>query len=458
MRPSAALRFAFGRVEGSDHRRRRLVSIVQGVVSGLGSRMVAIGVNLLSVPLTVGYLGPERYGVWALIGSLLAWVRLADLGIGNGLTNSLAAAFGADRPDDARAHVSTALAVLTAIAAVLAVMLAVAWPWLDWNGLLGVHSDLARAEVGPAILAAFAAFLFGFPLSVIGPAYNASQNGKLFNYWAMAGNLAGLLALVAVTQTQGGLVWLVVATSGIGLLVQAMSGIWLFVRAVPAMAPRLRSIRRASAGALLGVGVQFFLIQILALMVFEKDNLMVAHYLGAERVAPYSLTYSLFGLTSLIQTILFRYVWVAYSEAIARRDIDWVRRTFFMNFAFSLGSTAVAVVPLVFIARPFIKLWAGEAVVPPFDLVVWMAAWSMINAFCSPIACLQAAASHMKVQIAYSAVSAVVNVALSVYLVQRWGITGVIAATVISYALFICIPALIDEVLLRTALGRMASQ
>ncbi len=291
---------------------------------------------------------------------------------------------------------------------------------------------------------------------MIGPAYNASQNGKLFNYWAMAGNLAGLLALVAVTQTQGGLVWLVVATSGIGLLVQAMSGIWLFVRAVPAMAPRLRSIRRASAGALLGVGVQFFLIQILALMVFEKDNLMVAHYLGAERVAPYSLTYSLFGLTSLIQTILFRYVWVAYSEAIARRDIDWVRRTFFMNFAFSLGSTAVAVVPLVFIARPFIKLWAGEAVVPPFDLVVWMAAWSMINAFCSPIACLQAAASHMKVQIAYSAVSAVVNVALSVYLVQRWGITGVIAATVISYALFICIPALFDVSLLIKKLRRTA--
>jgi O-antigen/teichoic acid export membrane protein len=291
---------------------------------------------------------------------------------------------------------------------------------------------------------------------VIGPAYNASQNGKLFNYWAMAGNLAGLLALVAVTQTQGGLVWLVVATSGIGLLVQAMSGIWLFVRAVPAMAPRLRSIRRASAGALLGVGVQFILIQILALMVFEKDNLMVAHYLGAERVAPYSLTYSLFGLTSLIQTILFRYVWVAYSEAIARRDIDWVRRTFFMNFAFSLGSTAVAVVPLVFIARPFIKLWAGEAVVPPFDLVVWMAAWSMINAFCSPIACLQAAASYMKVQIAYSAVSAVVNVALSVYLVQRWGITGVIAATVISYALFICIPALFDVSLLIKKLRRTA--
>jgi hypothetical protein len=43
--------------------------------------------------------------------------------------------------------------------------------------------------------------------------------------------------------------------------------------------------------------------------------------------------------------------------------------------------------------------------VPPFDLVSW-AAWSMMYAFCTPIACLFAAADHMKAQLVYSAVSA----------------------------------------------------
>ena len=69
-------------------------------------------------------------------------------------------------------------------------------------------------------------------------------------------------------------------------------------------------------------------------------------------------------------------IWVAYTDAIARRDIDWVQRTFSRNLAFSLGSTFAAVLPLIFIARPFIKLWAGEAVVPSTDFVLWMAAWA----------------------------------------------------------------------------------
>jgi O-antigen/teichoic acid export membrane protein len=77
-----------------------------------------------------------------------------------------------------------------------------------------------------------------------------------------------------------------------------------------------------------------------------------------------------------------------------------------------------------------------------------MAAWSMISAFCIPIACLLAAADHMKAQLVYSALSAVVNIVLSIVLIKSWGITGVIAGSVISYIIFVCFPAAIDTLLL----------
>ena len=446
-RIAAVLKFLVGRVDSVDPRRRRLLAIVQGVVTGLANRFVGILISLISVPLSIGYLGPERFGVWVLIGSLLAWARMADLGIGNGLTNSLASAFGAERSDLARTHVSTAFAVLSAIALTLGAAVLFAWPWLDWPHLFGVHSALARAEVGPAIAVAVVIFLLGFPLSIIGATYMAVQDGKIANYWGMAGNVASFLALVAVTRTEGGLIWLVIAVSGTNLAVNAISGLWLFTRRRPEMAPRLGSVRRESAKGLLHIGGQFFLIQIMALIVFETDNLVIAHYLGADSVPPYSLTYTLFGFTSIIQAILFKYVWVAYAEAIARRDIDWVRRIFAINLASSLGFTLATVVPLVFIARPFITVWAGAEMAPPGELLLWMAAWSMINAFCSPTACLLAAASRMSAQVVYSAAAAILNLALSVYLVQHWGIVGVIAATVISYAVFIVVPQGVDTFL-----------
>ena len=163
---NSALRSALGRIEEGDHPGRRRRGIVQGFVTGLGSRGVGFLVSFLSVPLTIGYLGKERYGVWILLSSLLAWVRLTDLGISNGLRSAIASALGSGRPDLARAHISTAFALLSTIAAAVGLVAAVAWPWIDWVALFGITTEEARAEVGPAIATSFGFFLLVFPLSI----------------------------------------------------------------------------------------------------------------------------------------------------------------------------------------------------------------------------------------------------------------------------------------------------
>jgi O-antigen/teichoic acid export membrane protein len=445
---NSALRSALGRIEESDHPGRRRGGIVQGFITGLGSRGVGFLVSFLSVPLTIGYLGRERYGVWILLSSLLAWVGLTDLGIGNGLRTAIASALGSGRPDLVRTLVSTAFALLCTIAAVLGLVAAVAWPWINWAPLFGITTEDARAEVGPAIATSFAFFLLAFPLSITAVTYGALQEGKIQNYWGIVGNIASLVALIVVTRTHGGLVWLVIAISGTGLIVNILSGVWLFGRYKPLFAPRPQAVQLSSVRRLLQAGGTFFLIQIVALVIFQTDNFIVARFAGSANVPSYSLTYTLFSYSYLPQTILFNYLWVAYADAIARRDIGWVARTLKRNLSLSLGFTLAAVVPLIFIARPFIRLWTRDAVVPPVDLVAWMAAWSMIYAFCSPIACLLAAADHMKAQLAYSAVSAAANIVLSIVLIKSWGVTGVIAGTVISYIIFICLPAAIDTALL----------
>lgn len=448
MNINSALRSALGRIEESDHSGRRRRGVVQGFVTGLGSRSVGFLVKFLSVPLTVGYLGKERYGVWILLASLLAWVGLADLGVGNGLRTAIASALGSGRPELVRSLLSTAFALFCTIAAVLGLVAAVAWPWINWVALFGITTEEARAEVGPAIATSFAFFLLAFPLSITAVTYDALQEGKLRNYWDMVGNIASLVALIAVTRTHGGLVRLVLAVSGTGLIVNVLSGVWLFGYYKPLFAPRPQAVQISSVRRLLHTGGTFFLIQIVALIIFQTDNFIVAKFAGSASVPSYSLTYTLFSYSYLPQTILFNYVWVAYADAIARRDIGWVARTLKRNLSFSLGFTLAAVVPLIFIAHPFIQLWTRGAVVPPVDLVSWMAAWSMIYAFCSPIACLLAAADHMKAQLVYSAVSAAVNIVLSIVLIRSWGVTGVIAGTVISYIIFICFPIAIDALLL----------
>jgi O-antigen/teichoic acid export membrane protein len=439
-----AWRLAVGEASSSTHRSRRWRAILHGLLSGLASRALAVLVSLLSVPLTIRYLGSERFGVWALVGSILAWMRLMDIGIGNGLNNAISRAHGAERPDLIRAHVSTALVMLTGIAAAAGAMIAIAWHWIDWVAVFNLTTPAAKSEVGPAMVAAAAVFLLGFPTSVATRVYNAVQEGRVANAWAAVGNVASLGALFAVTRTQGGLPWLVIAVYGTAVLVDGISSLWIYyLRRLP-VRPSFRLFNRDSVKALLTTGVQFFFIQIMALVVFESDNFVIAHFLGADHVARYSVSYKLFSYSTLIQSILFAYAWVAYSEAIARKDFDWVRRAFRANIAFSLGVTGAIVLPMVIFAKPLVHIWAGAAVVPSTSLVLLMAAWNLISAYCSPISCLFAASNHMRAQLVYGACSMVSNLALSIYLAQRWGVPGVIAATVISYAVFVCVPSTID--------------
>lgn len=455
---SGMLRLLFGKITSADHRRRRLLGLVQGVVTSLGSRVISMLVSFLSVPLTIGYLGTERYGAWVALGSLLAWLQLTDFGLGNGLINAVTTAAGQDRPDLVRMHLSNALVLLSGAAAGVGLVAVLAWPYIDWSALFGLTTEAAREEIGRAAALALTIFTLQFPLSIPGKLYVAYQEGRISNYWGIAGSVLSLASLLAVTHTGGGLPALVCAVSGTYMVVGVLSGAWMFLYHRPALRPSLRCVDFGHMRGLGKVGGRFFLIQILSLLVFQTDNLVIAHYLGAAKLPQYSLTYTLFSYTSLPQSILFSYLWGAYNEAIARHDIDWVRRMFRLNLWLGLGFTVVAVAGLLLIAQPFIGWWAGAAAVPSLSLIIWMASWSLINSFTSPIACLLAAASHLKHQIIYSAMAASLNIVLTITLVQRWGVHGVIASTVISYALFICGPTYIDVSLLLRKLGRDALQ
>jgi O-antigen/teichoic acid export membrane protein len=441
-------RLVFSDIESKDHRRRRLFGIVQGVITSLGNRIIGLLVSFLSVPLTINYLGRERYGAWVMLGSLLTWLQLTDFVLENGLTNSITTAAGQDRPDLVRMNVSNGVFLLSALAGASGLVAAAAWPFLDWSAFFGVSSAEARAEIGPAVALAFAILLLQLPLSVAGKVFMAYHEGRIGNYWGAAGNVLSLVALVLVTRTQGNLVWLVVALSGTSLLVNLACSAWLFLVHRPYLWPQFRHVEFASIGALSQIGGQFFLMQIMALITFQTDNIIIGHYLGAAQVPQYSITYRLFGYASLPQNIIFSYLWTAYSEAIARKDIKWVERAFYTNLVLGLAFAILAVIGLGFIAKPFIGWWARPEVIPSTALIAWMAAWSIVNAFATPIACLLAAAAHLRLQMIYGAIAAASNLFLSLTLVKIWGPEGVIAGTVIAYGIFVCIPVFIDSQML----------
>ncbi len=437
-----------GRRQPLDDGQRRYTRLFQSAFTALAGKGISIVVSVIAVPLTVNYLGAERYGVWIVISTLLAWLAIADLGLGNGLTNALAEAYGENRPDLAQAYVATATWMMVGVALALGTLGVIMWPWIDWVTIFNVRSGLARAEVEPAVALAIILSLVTFPLSIVGKIYGAYQEGATSNYWAAAGNVTSLLALLVATQLQGGLVWLVFAIFGAQVLLTVANALWLFAWHKPWLRPRPSVIRQEHLKRLTTTGGMFFVVQIAVLLNFQADNLIIAHYLGAGQVTPYSIAWKLFSYTTVLQTLIFPSLWPAYTEAFTRKDSQWIRRTFKASLIISTGVTVVLVMPLVVFGTTIINAWAGAAAVPTMALLFWLGAFSVINATMNAVACLLNASGRIRGQMFYGSLTAIVNVALSVTLVVPFGVVGVIASTVIAYIACNVVPASLETMFL----------
>jgi len=82
--------------QGRSDERYRLAILSMG--ANVLSRGVAVVVMVLSVSLTLPYLGAERFGIWMTIASFAGMLSFLDLGVGNALANKVAhAAIHADQ-------------------------------------------------------------------------------------------------------------------------------------------------------------------------------------------------------------------------------------------------------------------------------------------------------------------------------------------------------------------------
>jgi O-antigen/teichoic acid export membrane protein len=330
--------------------------------------------------------------------------------------------------------------MLVGVTAVVLVAGGIAWRLVDWPAVFNVRSPEAVAEVGPAMGLAFLLFCLAFPLSVVDRVLVSFQQGATANAWAMIGSAATLGSVLVAARTRGGMLALVAALAGAPLVVKAVAAAWLFFSRRPAFRPGWSAASRDTSVRLLRHGSTFFVQQVAALVLLSTDNIIIARVLGAEKVTPYSVTWSLLGLTQVLTMAAFPYLWAAYGEALARGDDAWVVRMLGRSLLVGTAATALLLVPLTLLGQPIIRMWAGAAAVPPTALLWWMAAWDLLLTPAQAVAAFLNASGRAGVQAVTGIVTAVANVALSVLLARRHGIEGVIAATVVTFAVLSAVP------------------
>jgi O-antigen/teichoic acid export membrane protein len=443
--------------EGRAKERHRNIAL--SAAAAAAAKIISAGTALVSLPLTLHYLGPERYGLWVMISSLVAILSFADLGIGNGIVNSVSAALGRDDRPGVLGFVSSAFFVLSLVATVMFLIFCAAYSWVPWHAVFNVNSAQARAEVGPAVAVFVLCFLLAMPIGIVGRVQVALQRGFLASLWQCLASLLGFAGVLLAIQLEAGLPGLVLAFMGAPLLAALLNSWVFFVYQCPEWRPTRASVSKAASLHLLRFGALFLVLQLVAAIAFASDSFVIAQALGAAAVAEYAVPERMFSIITMVLAMVLAPLWPAYGEAIARGDDLWVRRTLKRSVAIAVGLAAVFSVFMVLVGEWVMSWWVGEAVQPPFLLLMGLAVWKTLEACGSALAVFLNGAHVVRSQVVMAVLTALGALTLKVMLVKQMGVEGTVWATVVAYSVFTLAPVffLLPGILKRLRRGESAN-
>src|SRR5688572_8862282 len=186
--------------------------------TSIAARGVGIVCQLLQVPLVVGALGTEAFGLWMTMTSITNLIQFADLGLGIGLQNRLTEKFTHSQFDLAREQFGSVFVFLSVVGLVLGSVLTIIISHLDLPALFHLRDSVTITQAPLAALALTWTFCAAFPIGLSQRLAFARHEGWMCNVAQAVGSLGGLAAVAFGVRAGWGLAALVLAAQGILLL------------------------------------------------------------------------------------------------------------------------------------------------------------------------------------------------------------------------------------------------
>lgn len=391
--------------------------------------------TLLLVPLTLNYLGPLQYGIWLTLSSMLTWLSYMDFGIGNGLRNKLSEALAEGDRKLGRIYVSTAYAVFSIGLLLLWLIFFLIFGFVNWSKILN-SPDYLHSQINTLVLFVFIFFSLQFLLKLIYSVTNADQMPAVNGFFSVLVNSSTVLMVYILLKTTGrSILYLGIGSSIIPIIIFIAGSIILFGRYYKDISPTFKSIKFKYAKDLVGLGLQFFVIQFAGLILFATDNLIITQILGPKEVTVYNIAYKYFFYVPIIFSVILSPFWSAYTEAYIKKDFVWIKSSTkkILRIWFLLSALAVI---MVVISGPVYRIWVGPDIKVPLSLSIVMGIFVIMANWNNIFIYFINGSGKIRIQFINSIFVMIINIPLSIYFAinLNFGITGVMLATCVCVA------------------------
>ncbi len=399
--------------------------IKKNIFGTFGLKAISMLTSFALVPLTIGYVSNQLYGVWLALSSVLNWIGLFDVGFGNGLRNRLTENLALGNMEKCQQYVSTTYYCLTLIFIPLAILCTIGCGWINWSSLLNVSPSM-NADILQTVRIVVSFTCVTFIVKNLSMILMALQFNALASALNTIGQVLSLLVIGLLTIfTKGNLLYLALALTVIPFGVYLVASIYMFKYHYPYLSPRLKMVRTELIKDILNLGIKFFTIQIACLVLYGLMNVLISNVSSPEYVTEYNVVYKYFSVPVMVFGIILTPFWNAYTEAYTLGDYSWMN-SLYRKLTKMLLIGYLGVLVLIVFHSFFFKIWLGKSVDVHMSMVIAVSSYVVIQMFCNLQTSIINGTGCITLQLYGSFVMTVVNIPLALFLGSFLGAEGII--------------------------------
>lgn len=411
----------------------RTTNSIYNFITSVGGQFIAILMQFVVRSVFINTLGKSYLGISGLFSNILSMLALAEFGVGNAILYKLYDPLAKEDHQRIAVLMKFYKKVYMLIGLAVACMGIVLIPFLP--SMINDYDKLLALNIKPVLvfllylLNSVSSYLFFAYKSAIVKADQKEYVLNIVSYAFTIGTGVGEIILLVVFSNFE----LYVAVKIVSVIVQNIICARIADRKYPFINDKtedkleLREIRNIikDCGAL-------FLYRLNIVVQKATDNLMISFFLGIEMVGMYSNYYMFYTTVDKLMGKVFNSVAHSLGNLHTGDNLEHQYKIYEAVFLVTAILGGTAGVGIAVVANDFVKAWVGEEWTFSAIFAVLLGVEVFTLAFRQALSKYRSSMGLFRQAMYRPLAGIVINLIVSWFLVQRWGICGVLAGTVIA--------------------------
>jgi O-antigen/teichoic acid export membrane protein len=402
------------------------------LISSFGGSVLATVIGIISVPISLNYWKVEKYGVWALIASVIVYLNVTNLGLSQS-ANVLVAKN--PRISDKFTILKRTLRVLViSIGIGLLIFTLMNMYYKDWIMLLGKIPDNMKSETHMACVIMALFFLVNMPFGLLTSILVGFQKAYLENIFSMAMTIANFTGLLLVVSLKGDLA-VYALLNGLGTLgVNIVKAGYVYYYIYRPHSDNVHIEKdehnhEISYRHIVITALRFFWIGLAAMVVWNTDNFVISHYIGIKEIAPYSVTYKLYYILFNVIFMINGAILPLMARELGNGNWEWINRVYRSLLVLIAAVGGLTWLGGLLFYKDAIYWWVGARGYAGMLTIFMLGAYSYLLSMVNLNASIVATFNYTKYGGFVAWMEALAKISFSVLCMKYYGIAGAAIGT-----------------------------